>query len=380
MTTPKRDISTVPVLRLFWQHLRPYKVLFFGAVLSTIIASVFEVVIPLYYKDIFNALALGVGNKQATLHVIFTAFFGIAAFLTGKWLLYRFREAALFRYTLRVMSDLVETAFGVLTNHSYSFFVNNFSGALVKKITRLPHSFRQLSDELIMSVLPLVVTISGILFVLFRRHAFLGWIFTIWVILVVFFQVSLARSKNSYRIDASIKDSRTVAVLSDCVGNDMTIKLFSGEEYEKANVTKVVSEQEQARGKVWFAHEKTVTIQSAIGVVAEIVLLYSAVTLWQKGLITVGDFVLIQAYVMTAINRLWALNGMLRNFYDALADANEMIEVMELVPEVTDKKDAKELAVSDGIIRFENVQFSFQGDQDVLNNLSLVIHGGEKVR
>ncbi len=353
--------------------------LFFGAVFSSVAASILEVIVPLYYKDIFNALALGTVNKPLAVHALSSAFFAISILLAIKWFLFRFRDASLFRYTLRVMSDLVETGFGVLVNHSYSFFVNNFSGSLVKKVTRLPHAFRQLSDELIMGVLPLVVTISGILFVLFRRHAFLGWVFTVWVMLVVFFQVSSARSKNSYRLDASVKDSQTVAMLSDGVGNDMTIKLFSGQEYEKANVKRVVSEQEHARGKVWFFHEKTVTIQSAIGVVAEIVLLYGAINLWQKGLITVGDFVLIQAYVMTAINRLWALNSMLRSFYDALADAYEMIEVMELSPEVTDKKGAKELLVSDGMIRFENVQFSFQGDQEVLNGLALDVHGGEKV-
>lgn len=374
-----QEISTVSILRLFWQHLRHYKALFFCAVLATVASSVLEVIVPLYYKDIFNALALGAANKPLVLHPIFLAFFAIIALLIAEWFTRRLRDAAIFRYTLRVMSDLTETGFKALANHSYSFFVNNFSGSLVKKVTRLPHAFRQLSDELILSVLPLIVTISGILFVLFLRHAFLGWVFTVWILLVVFFQISSARSKNSYRIDASVKDSQTVAVLSDSIGNDITIKLFSGQEYEETNIKKVVSEQEHARGKVWFFHEKTVTIQSAIGVIAEIALLYSAITLWQKGLITVGDFVLIQAYVMTAINRLWALNSMLRNFYDSLADAHEMIEIIELPVEVTDKKEAKNLFVSGGIIHFENVQFSFQKNQDVLNDFSLTIRGGEKV-
>jgi ATP-binding cassette subfamily B protein len=111
-----------------------------------------------------------------------------------------------------------------------------------------------------------------------------------------------------------------------------------------------------------------------------LVLLYGAVHYWHEGLLTIGDFILIQSYLLTTINQLNGINYQIRNFYDALTDAGEMVAIMKTEHEIKDVENAPELAVSAGTILFDDVNFGFQKvEKGVLTNFNLLIPGSQKV-
>src|SRR5690606_10621976 len=108
----------------------------------------------------------------------------------------------------------------------------------------------------------------------------------------------------------------------------------------------------------------------------EVGLLYIAVLLWRDGLITIGDFVLIQAYLLVLFERLAAIQLDLKRVFTAFADAGEMIEIMETPHEVKDIPNAKQLAVSAGAITLTDVDFYFNQTNPVLEKFNLAIKGG----
>ena len=114
-------------------------------------------------------------------------------------------------------------------------------------------------------------------------------------------------------------------------------------------------------------------------IVIEIGLLYGATIFWSRGLLTIGDFVLIQAYLLTTFDRLVSINRELRRFFDAFADSSEMAYILELPHSVQDARNAPALAVTQGAITFDRVYFAFHAGKPVLHELSLSIRGSERV-
>jgi ABC-type multidrug transport system fused ATPase/permease subunit len=113
--------------------------------------------------------------------------------------------------------------------------------------------------------------------------------------------------------------------------------------------------------------------------IIEVGLLYGATVFWSKGLLTIGDFVLIQAYLLTTFDRLVSINRELRRFFDAFADSSEMAYMLELPHGVEDAPRATPLAVSKGAIAFNNVHFEFHDGKPVLHDFSISIRGKERV-
>lgn len=110
-----------------------------------------------------------------------------------------------------------------------------------------------------------------------------------------------------------------------------------------------------------------------------IVLIGGAIFYWQQGVLTVGDFMLIQMYVMGLMNRIWNVGRNIRQLYEAFAEATEMLDIIELTPDIVDKPDAKALAVSEGDIVFDRVRFAYHEGQNVLSDFDLHIAPHEKV-
>ena len=124
------------------------------------------------------------------------------------------------------------------------------------------------------------------------------------------------------------------------------------------------------------------TIWIGIGffiVIIQVGLLYGAIVYWSRGLLTIGDFVLIQTYLLTTFERLVTVNRSLRRYYDALADAEEMVAILEEPHEVQDVPGAVGLAVARGAVDFKDVTFHFHDERAILDHFDLSIAPGQKV-
>jgi ATP-binding cassette subfamily B protein len=142
------------------------------------------------------------------------------------WSCRRLGQFAILYTDAKVMTDLVRTAFDKLLLHSYGFFTNNFSGSLVRKVTRLSKSFEDVSDQIFFNVLPVIISLAGIIIVLFSRNKLLGEIYLGWAVVFLAFQLFLARYKMRYNLASAEKDSEVTGKLADTLTNETAVKLF----------------------------------------------------------------------------------------------------------------------------------------------------------
>jgi ABC-type multidrug transport system fused ATPase/permease subunit len=129
----------------------------------------------------------------------------------------------------------------------------------------------------------------------------------------------------------------------------------------------------------WLADDFIWGMQGLLMVGINVGLLYGALQFWERGLITVGDFVLIQAYLLGIFDQLISITRELRRVYDGLADAGEMVHILQKPHGVPDRAGAPELSVGGGAIAFDRVDFHFNAERPILRDFSLRVAGGEKV-
>jgi len=120
-------------------------------------------------------------------------------------------------------------------------------------------------------------------------------------------------------------------------------------------------------------------IQSFMMIAFDVALMYLAMRLWQKGVLTVGDFILLQAYLINMFHRTWDFGKNIRKMYEALADAEEMTVILNTPHEVQDTLKAKKLSVTKGEIEFKNVDFYYRKTRRVFKNFNLNIRAGERI-
>src|SRR3989339_1063971 len=108
-------------------------------------------------------------------------------------------------------------------------------------------------------------------------------------------------------------------------------------------------------------------------------MLFYAVKVWQAGSITVGDFILIQSYLIIIFEKFFGFGRVIRDFYESLADAEEMTEILNMPYDIQDVKNAKTLQVTTGKIEFKDVSFAYNKTREIIKKMDLVIKPQEKI-
>ena len=234
-------------------------------------------------------------------------------------------------------------------------------------------------DSLFFNFLPAFIFAVGIIGVLSLQSPLLGAGLLVWTVFFVYLQFKMMLVRQPLRMARTEEDSRVTGFLSDAVLNHSTITTFAAMPFEKVRFAETINRWYLALRRVWDADLWVFAIQGLLAIGIEFALLAGAIVLWQKGLMTVGDFVLIQVYVLGLFNRIWNIGQNMRQLYDAFADATEMLDIMELPHEIQDVSGAGELYVEDGAIAFQQVRFEYQGEHVVLEDFNLAIRAREKV-
>ncbi len=377
---PTLDRSTIrSILFVFWEHSRRYPALAILGYSSVILAHTSQIAIPWYFKKFFDAAVTTNPQSPGVGKILLGILAAIALLSAARWLFHRIAGITNVYFQANVMNDLLETSFNNLLGHSYRFFANTFTGSLVRRVNRLSRAFEEITDQIGGNLLPLAITIIGTLVVLFNRNTLLGAILLGWVASFLAAYCWIAVWKIRHDRMRAQKDSEATGALSDALTNAITVKLFSNFDHEKALYRNITNALKRLRIVSWGFGETTDAIQGALMVAIEIFLLWTWIRLWQTGMVTIGDLVLLQSYLIVLFQRLWDFGRVIRRIYEGLADAAEMVEILNTPYDVKDRPAAKELRVHDGKIEFADVTFGFHQTRNVLKNFTLTIAPGEKI-
>src|SRR3989344_842570 len=374
----KQYVTGGQVFRIYFRHVRKYPLSLALVSLGAIGIQVADLAAPWYLRQFFNLLASNAPD-ETTVSKLLGLIAVIAVIYLANWVIRRVQELSNIFLESRVMTDLFSSTFEYLMGHSYNFFISRFAGSLTHRVNKFARAFEVMFDAIMLQFFPTLLFVVGAVVVLFIRNHVLGVALGVWTVIFVVFQLYVAKLRQPVRAARAEADTKVTASLADSISNHATIMLFSGKRFEHGLFNAVVEVWRKATLRSWIADN---AIWSGIGlfmIAIEIGLLSGATIYWSKGMLTVGDFVLIQAYLLTTFDRLLSINRELRRFFDAFADSSEMAHILGEPHRVPDAPNARPLAVREGAIRFSRVNFSFGAAEPVLEDFDLAVRGGERI-
>jgi ATP-binding cassette subfamily B protein len=369
--------NTKLTLRFFWKYVKKHWVLGLAGFIGVTLGVLASMAFPYYLKLFVDALSEG-GTKEQLLGL-----FGIMAALSFfEWAMWRIGGYTMSIMEPRGMREIADHCFEVLHRHSFNFFNNQFVGSLVKRVSRMTRAFEDVLDQVLWAFYPLFLRVLIVVVVLSLMNALLGVIVFVWVLAFLFIHYSISKYKHKkYDLPLSEADTKTTAYLADTITNNSTIKLFAKLPHEQKMFAKVTDAWSQRFTKSWIFSNHVDALQGLFTVVLELVILYIAIGLWEAGTLTVGDFFLIQAYLMELFRHVWDFGRELRHLYEHLADAEEMTVILQTPFEIVDAPNAKKLNVKKGEVKFDAVSFSYTDDEEssVVKDLSFTVKAGERI-
>ncbi len=374
----KKPARVGAVLRAYGEAALAYPGLLATVILASIVIQAASVIAPLYMRQFINVLSQSTPSS-ATAHalLVILVFFGLVNAV--GWVGQRFRSIGTVLLEAKAMVYLYHSAFNYLIGHSHDFFISNFTGTLTRRVTRYAQSFEQVFDNLIFNFFSAFLFAAGVIGVLAFSNPLLGMGLFVWTVLFMYVQFRMMQGLQEMRVASTAADSRVTGFLSDTVSNHSAIVAFAAAEYENSRFKEVITYWYEATKRVWTADSWIYAVQGLFAVGIEIALLVGAVLLWERGLVTTGDFVLIQVYILGLMDRLWGVGQNMRQLYGSFANATEMLDIMAIPHEIQDAPGAKPLSVPNGAIAFDHVRFEYRDSHAVLDDFDLAIRPHEKV-
>ncbi len=372
-------VTITDVLREYFHVAKNYKWTIALATVSIIISVIAGgIVVPLYYKQLFDILASGIAPALASVSLVHTILVILGLNFIG-WLFYRINQFAVVHYQAGTMNLLRQNGYEYVLGHSYSFFSNTFGGSLVQRINRFMRSFERVTDRFFGEIVPILTRVTGICIVLWYTEHIFTLAIIVWMIIFFVMSVFFSRWKLPYDIKSAELESRATAVLADSISNHNTIQLFNRHSHEFDLFGLANSEHTSAMKKKWTMANIIDGIQALMNIALEFLIFYVAIHYWGLGMITIGMFVLIQMYIIGLMNSFWGWSRILRDLYEGFADAKEMVEIIKLEHGIKDSVNAKPLVISKGEIVLKDVYFHFNESSEVLDGINLDIKAGERV-
>jgi len=373
--------NTKKTIQFYLNNIATYRWQVWVMVISIIIGAVLDSIIPIYSKNFFNVLTTNSsGIRGIVIPALLSILWIMAILKLAHWLCWRIAFFIMNFVESRVMADLNERCFEYLHQHSFSYFTNTFTGSIVKKVKSFVNAFEALMDQFVFQILPGLISVLVMTLVLGWVNLFLGVGMLVWVFLFIFINWVFSKYKVKYDIQRSEAETKTSSYLADTVSNNTNIKLFNGYEYENRGYGGLVEGLHKLRKFSWDLSAKFYGLQAFLLVILEIGMLYFAIVLWGRSILTIGDFVLIQSYVITVMMMVWDFGRVITRIYENLADAEEMTILLNTSHEVVDVAGAKDLTINCGNIDFEKITFTYDGNKKtVFENFSLHIKAGQTV-
>lgn len=370
--------NTKKTLFLYAQKAWKYKWSFLMCHLAIALVIAVGLTSPLFFKDLLNVAASGQERSVIVgqlIHIVAI----IIALEFVSWVLWRTVDFFANYYESSVIADLSNDCFQYLHRHSYGYFTNNFSGSLLKRIKWFTSAFENVADRILWNFVPLVVSITFITITLSRINFWLGLAVFGWVVLFLIINFFFTKYKLRYDIKRTEAETASTGLLADTITNHSNVKLFNGYQSESKRFAEATETLRKNRYFTWNLGAGFFAVQSLLWIGLELGMYTFAIYLWERGIISVGIFALIQIYILSIFSRVWDFSKQLQRLYEALADAEEMTIIFNTPHEIQDIPNAKELVVTKGEVFFDRVDFNYNQTRNILKNFNLCIAPGESV-
>ena len=280
----------------------------------------------------------------------------------------------------RVRRRLGLAVFDHLHTLSLRYHLSRRTGTLSRVQERGLEATAELLFNLVFVIAPLVTEIVIITAVVLGRfEAHYAIIMAITLSLFLFAVIYGSEVLRRYQRPAVIKASEAHGKAVDSLINFETVKYFGNEDYVSGRYDRELAEAERLTVRsLIFRSLLGVAQMTVLGLGAGAIVVLGGLDV-AEGSMTVGAFVLINTYLLQLVRPLERLGNLYRSIKQALIDLEQMVQIFEEKPEVTDQASAEPLPDGDGAIRFENVSFAYDHRRPILKNVSFEVEAGRKL-
>ena len=352
------------------------------ALMFLMLAKIVAVSTPFLFKAVVDGLASNGKSTDALMlllgasGIVFAyGFFRLASVGFGE-----LRDVIFAKVAQRALRSLALETFEHIHALSLRYHISRKTGGLSRVIERGVKGVDFLLRFMLFSIIPLSVELTLVATILFL-------VFDIWYLVVVvttitlyiWFTFTVAEWRVKIRKEMNKQDTEANQKAIDSLLNFETVKYFNAEKVEAARYDESMKQYEAAALKTSYSLSFLNVGQAFLitgGLVA--VMIMAAIGV-QNGSLTVGDFVMVNAYMIQITMPLNFLGTVYREIRQALVDMSEMFELLAQAPDVIDSKNAYDLCVTEGRVDFKNISFGYEPNRVILKNFNLSVKSGQNV-
>ena len=352
------------------------------ALMFLMLAKIVAVSTPFLFKAVVDGLASNGKSTDALMlllgasGIVFAyGFFRLASVGFGE-----LRDVIFAKVAQRALRSLALETFEHIHALSLRYHISRKTGGLSRVIERGVKGVDFLLRFMLFSIIPLIIELTLVAIILFL-------VFDIWYLVVVvttitlyiWFTFTVAEWRVKIRKEMNKQDTEANQKAIDSLLNFETVKYFNAEKVEAARYDESMKQYEAAALKTSYSLSFLNVGQAFLitgGLVA--VMIMAAIGV-QNGSLTVGDFVMVNAYMIQITMPLNFLGTVYREIRQALVDMSEMFELLAQAPDVIDSKNAYDLCVTEGRVDFKNISFGYEHNRVILKNFNLSVKSGQKV-
>jgi len=376
---PSNSLRTFATLLPFlWPQGRPdLKTRVLLALLSLILAKAANVMVPLVLGDAVDQLG-NLGNEtHLWLGIPLAVILAYGIFRLSSLALNELRDALFARVAQHAVRALALRVFEHLHSLSIRFHLSRKTGALNRFIDRGTNSVRFLLSFVAFNVVPTVIElllIGGILWALFGFAYTAITIVTIALYVWLTFVITTWRTRIRREMNDAENDigSRTV----DSLLNFETVRYFNNESHEVARLDEALADYEKAAVRTRESLSLLNVAQAGVVTLGVTLMLVLAAFDIRNGDMTVGDFVVVNTYLLQVAIPLNILGTVYREIRQSMVDMENLFALVDEKTDVADASDAMPLRHEGGVIEFQDVNFSYETNRTILKNINLAVDAG----
>ena len=362
-----------------WPYLAEFRGRVVLSLVLLVLAKLATVATPIALKYIVDYLDQNRGADMLLwIPVILVVAYGALRF--GATLFNELRDAVFARVAERAMRRVSLRVFEHLHQRELAFHLDRKTGGLARDIERGTNGISFLLRFTLFNIVPTlleILMVAGILFVVFN----VSYVLAILVAVVVYvvFSIKIKEWRTKFVREANARDNQSNSRAIDSLLNYETVKYFNNERYEAEVYDRDLDDWEQARLKNRLSLAALNSGQALIIGLAMIVIMAMAVREVASGEITLGDFTMINAYLLQLFIPLNALGFVYREIRQALVNVERLFKLLADKPAIEDAPDATELAVNRGEVQFDHIHFAYRPDRPILKDVNFSIPSGHKI-
>ncbi len=374
---PHSDRRDLHNLRMMLTFLAEYRGRALFAIACLVLAKVANVGIPLLLKQIVDAVE---SSGSAALVLPVSLLLGYGLLRLSSSLFNELRDVVFARVRFNAMRMLSRKVLEHLHRLALRFHLERRTGAISRDLERGTRSASTILNYMTFSILPLLIEFTLVAIVLLTMYDPVFTLATFGAVAVyIIFTLLVTEWRMEFRHSMNRLESEANGQAFDSLINYETVKYFGNEQLELERFDNTLFQWEESAVKSQSSMSLLNFGQGAIIAIGVTIIMFLAADGVVRGEMGIGDLVMVNAFMLQLFIPLNFLGMVYRQVMYSLADMDLVFKLLEREPEVQDQPGATELQLSGGEISFNQVEFSYQEDRQILFGVDFSVQPGEKV-